>query len=79
MRPLSVPAAIATGDDPRRYGAMALFEARASAADPRFGLTERNAATVADICRHVDGVPLAIELAAARVQVWASKACVPAC
>jgi tetratricopeptide (TPR) repeat protein len=48
---------------------MALFEARASSTDPRFRLDDSNVAAVADICRQVDGVPLAIELAAARVQV----------
>lgn len=69
VRPLVVPVDVATIDDPRSFGAMALFEARASAADPRFRLTDKNAGAVADVCRHVDGVPLAIELAAARVQV----------
>ncbi len=69
VRPLGVPEDVLASDDPRSFGAMALFEARASAADPRFRLGDRNAAAVADVCRHVDGVPLAIELAAARVQV----------
>jgi predicted ATPase/DNA-binding winged helix-turn-helix (wHTH) protein len=55
--------------DPRSFGAIALFEARASAAEPRFRLNERNAVAIADVCRRVDGVPLAIELAAARVQL----------
>ncbi|HEY2189425.1 MAG TPA: winged helix-turn-helix domain-containing protein [Caldimonas sp.] len=66
--PLAVPTDVAAAD-PRTFGAMALFEARAAAADPRFRLSDRNAAAVAEVCRHVDGVPLAIELAAARVQV----------
>jgi predicted ATPase len=65
--PLVVPVDLAA--DPRSFGAMALFEARAAAVDPRFRLSDRNAAAIADVCRHVDGVPLAIELAAARVQV----------
>ena len=48
-------------------GAVALFVARAQQADPRFKLTDENGAAVADICRRLDGIPLAIELAAARL------------
>ena len=66
--PLSVPMDV-LGTDAQRFGAIALFEARAAAADSRFRLCDQNAAAIAGICRHVDGVPLAIELAAARVQV----------
>jgi predicted ATPase/DNA-binding winged helix-turn-helix (wHTH) protein len=49
-----------------RHDAIRLFVARARAADPHFHLSERNVATVATICRRLDGMPLAIELAAAR-------------
>jgi predicted ATPase/DNA-binding winged helix-turn-helix (wHTH) protein len=49
-----------------RHDAVRLFAARARAADPHFDLTERNAGIVATICRRLDGIPLAIELAAAR-------------
>lgn len=55
--------------DLRQFGALALFEARVAALDPRFRLTTSNAAAVADVCRRLDGLPLAIELAAARVPV----------
>ena len=51
----------------RRAGAVALFEARARATNAAFVVGENNAAAVVEICRHLDGIPLAIELAAARL------------
>lgn len=51
------------------YGAVALFVDRASAADTRFAFTDDNATVVAEICRRLDGIALAVELAAARVKV----------
>jgi predicted ATPase/class 3 adenylate cyclase len=54
------------GLDPAGEG-VELFCARAAAADDAFSADQRDTATIATICRHLDGLPLAIELAAARV------------
>jgi predicted ATPase len=68
--PLVVPAADAhDGDDPLRYGAVRLFAERARAAEPHFAPDRRNALTIAAICRRLDGIPLAIELAAPRAAI----------
>jgi predicted ATPase/class 3 adenylate cyclase len=53
--------------------AVRLFLDRARCAQPGFKLTEQNATAVAQICRQLDGMPLALELAAARVRVMAPE------
>lgn len=64
--PLAVPAEGSSEDDPLRYGAVQLFIERARAAAPHFSSNPRDPAAIAGICRRLDGIPLAIELAAAR-------------
>jgi predicted ATPase/DNA-binding CsgD family transcriptional regulator len=54
--------------------AVALFVERARLVRPAFVLDEANAATITEICCHLDGVPLAIELAAARIKVLSPRA-----
>jgi predicted ATPase/class 3 adenylate cyclase len=68
VAPLELPARTKTVDAEALagVGAVALFCARARVHDPDFGLDDGNALPVAEICRRVDGLPLAIELAAAR-------------
>jgi predicted ATPase len=65
--PLAVPADDAPLlQDVLQQGAAALFVARVQATDPHFSPDRRAAAAIAAICRRLDGIPLAIELAAAR-------------
>jgi predicted ATPase/class 3 adenylate cyclase len=56
-----------------RYPVLALFEERAAAVDGRFRLTDDNVSVVGDICRRLDGIPLAIELAAARIKILSPR------
>ncbi len=73
LAPLAVPAED-TLDAARDSAAVALFEERARRADPRFVLTPGNAAALCRIGRLLDGVPLAIGFAAARVSLWGVEA-----
>ena len=70
VEPLEVPdpAAVETVAAGVRFAGMALFAERAAAVSPGFEITGHNAPLVAAVCRLLDGVPLAIELAAARLR-----------
>lgn len=73
--PLRAPAAEARDvEGLARNEAVALFTARAAAARHDFRLTEQNAGAVAEICRALDGLPLALELAAARIKLLSPAA-----
>lgn len=72
--PLSLPPADAGAQAPDRpYEGLALFEDRAAAVVPGFSLHEDNKPAVARLCRRLDGLPLAIELAAVRMRVLSAE------
>ncbi len=68
VTPLPVPETVDTDcfDQPGRSDAIRLFVERAEVVTPGCILTEENAAAIAAICRRLDGLPLAIDMAAAR-------------
>jgi predicted ATPase len=71
IEPLAVPQITRelTPDYVASHAAAELFVRRATAVQPGFELTPHNATAVAEICRRLDGLPLALELAAARLQL----------
>ena len=71
VQPLQAPTFEDRGRAPAvlgRFDAVGLFVERARALEPRFELTEENAQAVAELCYRLDGLPLAVELAAAQVR-----------
>ncbi|HEU0000474.1 MAG TPA: NB-ARC domain-containing protein [Ktedonobacteraceae bacterium] len=69
--PLTMPPAgvVLNKENAARYGAVQLFIERARLVKPDFALTGENAPFIAQICARVDGLPLALELAAARIRL----------
>ena len=76
VSPLAVPSEFSqiSLEEFSKYEAINLFVERAQKAKPSFALTEENARCVAEICARLDGLPLAIELAAARIKILSSSA-----
>ena len=72
--PLETPQRESTLEELAGYESVKLFVERAQAAQPNFALTKDNASSVTEICLRLDGLPLALELAAARVKLLAPQA-----
>ncbi|HEX7103559.1 MAG TPA: hypothetical protein VF201_13015, partial [Nitrolancea sp.] len=63
------PGHVPSVDDLRQFSALQLFSERARPVNPNFRITAENATAIVEICRRLNGLPLAIELASARVNV----------
>ncbi|MDQ3871561.1 MAG: hypothetical protein M3301_08115, partial [Chloroflexota bacterium] len=74
--PMALPDPGHTGspEDVSRFEAVSLFVQRATAVRPGFAVTSENAGAIAEICARLDGLPLAIELAASRVRILSPQA-----
>lgn len=71
--PLPVPLRSSTADELNEFAAVRLFVDRARLKLPAFALTVENAGAVSEVCRRLEGVPLAVELAAARMGAMAAE------
>ena len=69
VEPLGVPPADVSPEDLLRFESVRLFEDRAALVSPGFEVSDQNAEAVGRICRRLDGIPLAVELAAARLRM----------
>ena len=69
VQPLPLPSEDAGAETLGKFASVALFVQRAAAILPGFELTDDNASDIAAICRRLDGLPLAIELAASRLKL----------
>ena len=70
LGPLAIPEPGTSAHDAMDCGAIALFVEQAQVADPRFRVTDENVGSVIELCRHLDGLALAIKLAAARLPLF---------
>jgi predicted ATPase/Tfp pilus assembly protein PilF len=68
LPPLSAPDTLTSVTTLARYESVQLFHNRAALRKPGFAVDDANAPAIADICRRLDGIPLAIELAAAHIR-----------
>jgi predicted ATPase len=69
LQPLELPGSDMSASEVASTEAVELFTRRAVAAEPTFRMSESNAGDLAELCRRLDGLPLALELAAARVRL----------
>lgn len=78
VSPLALPERVPTAPQDlaalQQHAALALFVERARMADPSFALSSANAAVISELCMRLEGIPLAIELAAARLRVLSPEA-----
>ena len=76
LAPLALPSSSDAGSSESLldYPAVALFVERARASNSSFALTPQNAGAVTEVCRRLDGLPLALELAAARLRILSPEA-----